>query len=202
MPSCCSCNENAVCKCCVCACARRPCASCFPLGTGKCVNSLANCQERFFSTKSLTDVGTSAVHISLGATNCIDDALCCDSTTSIQVNVSHDTSCASSSLSSTSDLFIYNLMNRVYDVTLINSDSGGQDTPWCIRWARIIQHSGSHYTLPGGSVGQRYVDLLVNEVNYLVTGNYLSERVLVCGSVILRRDKSVKKGADVCCLLE
>ena len=183
-------------------CARRPCTSCLPLDTGKCVNSLENCQERFFSTKSLTDVGTSAVRVNLGATDSIDDASCCDSTTSVQVNVSHDTSCASNSLFSTSDLFINNLMNQVCDVTLINSDSGDKDTPWCIKWARIIQHSGSHYTLPGGSVGRRYVDLLVDEVNYFATGNCPSECILVCGSVILQRDKSVKKGTDICRLLE
>ena len=85
---------------------------------------------------------------------------------------------------------------------MINSDGGGRDTPWCIRWARIIQLSGNHYTLPGGSVGRRYVDLLVDEVNYLATVNYPSERVLVCGSVILQCDKSVKKGADIRRLLE
>ena len=60
----------------------------------------------------------------------------------------------------------------------------GSDTPWCIRLARTIHLCSSHYTLPGGSVGQKHVDLLVDEVNYLATGNYPSERVLVCGSVI------------------
>ena len=106
-----------------------------------------------FSTESLTDVGTSAVHVNLDATDSIDDVSCRDSTASIQVNVSHDPSRTSSTLSSTSVLFIDDLMNRAYGATLINSDDGGRDTPWCIRWARIIQLSGSHYTLPGGSVG-------------------------------------------------
>ena len=44
--------------------------------------------------------------------------------------------------------------------------------------------------------------MLVDEVNYLATDNYPSECVMVCGSVILQHDKSVKKGADICRLLE
>ena len=44
-------------------------------------------------------------------------------------------------------------MNQAYGTTLINTDGGIRDTPWCIRWAHIIQLSGSHYTLPGGLVG-------------------------------------------------
>ena len=70
MALCCSCNgKNAVCKHCVCARTRRPYTCCLPLGTGKCVNSLENRQERLFSTESSTDVGTSAVHVNLDATD-------------------------------------------------------------------------------------------------------------------------------------
>ena len=204
MPSCCSCNgKNAVCKRCVCARARRPCTSCLPLGSGKCINSLANRQSKLSSSDTSSDVDTSAVRVNLRASDSIDnDASCRDSSASIQVNVSCDFLHTSSSLSSTSDLSIDDLMNQAYGATLINSDGGNRDTPWCIRWARIIQLSGSHYTLPGGLVGRRYVDTLVDEVNHLAAGNYPSERVLVCGSVILQRDKSVKKGADIRRLLE
>ena len=86
-----------------------------------------------FSTQSSTDVGTSAVRINLDTTDSIDDVSRRDSTTSIQVNVSHDPSHTSSTLSSTPDLFIDDLMNRVYGATLINSDGGGRDTPRFIR---------------------------------------------------------------------
>ena len=68
--------------------------------------------------------------------------------------------------------------------------------------AYIIQLSGSLYTLPGGSVGWRYVDTLVDDVNHLAAGNYPSEHVLMCGAVILQHDKSVKKGANIRHLLE
>ena len=53
-------------------------------------------------------------------------------------------------------------------------------------------------------VVQLYVDILVDDVNHLAAGNYPSECVLVCGSVILQHDKLVKKGTDnkFCCVLE
>ena len=200
MPSCCSCNgKNAVCKRCVCARARRPCTSCLPLSSGRCVNSLANRQDSLSSTESLSAVDTLTVHVNLRPTDSTADPSCCDTSASIQVD---DSFHSSSSLPSNSDLSIHDRMNRAYGATLINSDGGSRDTPWCIRWARIIQLSGSHYTLPGGSVGWKYVDLLTDEVNHLAVGNYPSERVLVCGSVILQRDKLVKKGADIRRLLE
>ena len=105
------------------------------------------------------------------------------------MNVSYNPSCTSSSLFSISDLSTDDLVNQAYGTTFINTDGGIRDTPWCIRWAHIIQLSASHYTLPGGSVGRRYVDLLVDEVNHLAAGNHPSERVLVYGSVILQHVK-------------
>ena len=42
------------------------------------------------------------------------------------MNVSHDPSHTSSTLSATSDLFIDDLMNRAYGATLINSDGGSR----------------------------------------------------------------------------
>ena len=155
MPSCCSCNgKYAVCKRCVCACTRRPCTSCLPLGSGKCINSLANRQSKLSLTDTSSDVDPSAVRVNFRASDSTDDdASRQDSSALIQVNVSCDSSHTSSSLSSTSDLSIDDLMNQAYGATLINSNGGNRDTPWCIRWAHIIQLSGSHYTLPGGLVG-------------------------------------------------
>ena len=182
---------------------RRPCTSCLPLGSGKCINSLANRQSKLSSIDTSSDVDISAVCVNLRASDSIDDdALRCDSSALIQVNVSYDSLHTSSSLSSTSDLSIDDLMNQAYGTTLINLVGGNRDTPWCIRQARIIQLSGSHYTLSGGSVGRRYLDTLIDEANHLAAGNYPSERVLVCGSVILQCDKSVKKGADIRHLLK
>ena len=117
MPSCCSCNgKNAVCK----HCARRPCTSCLSLGAGKCVNSLTNHQGKLSSIETLNDVDTSAVHVNLGASDFINDyALRHDFSASIQMNVSYDSPHTSSSLSSTSNLSIDDLMNQAYGTTLI-----------------------------------------------------------------------------------
>ena len=80
--------------------------------------------------------------------------------------------------------------------------SVGQDSDWRSRWRQVVYHSGNHYILPGGSIGRQYVDILAEEVTYLAGGHYPSERVLVFSSVILQRDLMVRKGADVCRLLE
>ena len=66
----------------------------------------------------------------------------------------------------------------------------------------VFHYRGSYYTLPNSSVGSRYVDRLVDKVNHLAAGNYPSECVLMCGSVILQHDESVKKGANIRHLLE
>ena len=66
----------------------------------------------------------------------------------------------------------------------------------------MVQHVGNHCVLPGGATGHRYVDLSTEEVSYLAVGNYPSEHVLVFSSVMLQRDRMVKKGSDVCYLLD
>ena len=62
--------------------------------------------------------------------------------------------------------------------------------------------NGRHYVLPGGSVGWCFVDILTAELNYLALGHYPAERCLVFGSVILQKDRMIKKGSDICHLLE
>ena len=110
--------------------ARRSFTFCLPLGVEKGVNSLAIHQGKLSSTETLTDVDTLAVRIDLGTSDSIDDcASLCDSSVSIQVNLSYDSPHTSSSLSSTSDLSIDDLMNQAYGTTLINSDGGNRDNP-------------------------------------------------------------------------
>ena len=60
----------------------------------------------------------------------------------------------------------------------------------------------SLYILPGGAIGRRYVNILTDEINYLVSATYPSERVLVFSLVILQCDRMVRKGADIRRLLE
>ena len=79
---------------------------------------------------------------------------------------------------------------------------GSRNTDWCQRWEKVIHHSGNHYILPGGAVGCHYVALLFEEVQHFAVGNYPSERVLVFSAVILQCDRMVRKGGDVCRLIE
>ena len=79
-----------------------------------------NRQGKLSSTETLNDVDTSAMHVNLGASDFInDDALHHNFSMSIQVNVSYDSPHTSSSLSSTSNLSIDDLMNQAYGATLI-----------------------------------------------------------------------------------
>ena len=55
-------------------------------------------------------------------------------------------------------------------------------------WFVIMQHVGQHYSLPGGSIGKKYIDLLCDELQYLSLGTYHSERVIVFCFVMLQRD--------------
>ena len=100
------------------------------------------------------------------------------------------------------DVCFDNLMYKAYGANLINSADGDGDSIWCARWGQLVQHSGNHYILPGGSTGRKFVDVLAEEVSHLAVGNYPSERVLAFSSVVLQRDRMVRKGADVRRLLK
>ncbi len=52
------------------------------------------------------------------------------------------------------------------------------------------------------AIGRKYVDLLAHEVAQVAAGNYSSDRLLVFSSVMLQRDRSVKKVADIRRVLE
>ena len=100
------------------------------------------------------------------------------------------------------DVWFDGLMRKAYGATVIPSVDSQLDSEWYSRWKQLVQHVGNHYVLPGGAIGRRYVDLLTEEVSHLAVGNYPSERVLVFSSVMLQRDRMVKKGTDVRRLLE
>jgi len=94
------------------------------------------------------------------------------------------------------------MMNVAYVDKLLYSDCGPQDYVWCQRWSVIIQHMGQHYSLPGGSIGKKYIDLLSDELQYLSLCTYYSECLIVFCSVILQRDHLVCKSCDIHHLLE
>lgn len=94
------------------------------------------------------------------------------------------------------------LLNKAYGASLIHSDGGPRDSPWCQRWSIVVQHLGRHYVLPNGSVGRRYIDMLTVELQHLASGTYAAERVIVFSSVMLQRDRMVRKGCDIRRLLD
>ena len=94
------------------------------------------------------------------------------------------------------------MMMSAYGECLVHS--GGEDVSefWHCCWKKAISLSGMHYDVPGGPIGRRYVDLLNSEVAQLGAGNYSAERLIVFSSLMLQRDRGVKKMADVRRLLE
>ena len=71
------------------------------------------------------------------------------------------------------------MMMTAYGATLLYSDGGNRSSQWCQRWSAVIQHQGRHYSLPGGSIGKKYIDLLNEELNYSSIGAFPSERVIM-----------------------
>ena len=62
------------------------------------------------------------------------------------------------------------VMNIAYGDELLYSDGGPRDSAWCHRWSVIVQHMGQHYSLPGGSIGKKYIVSLCEELQYLSLG--------------------------------
>ena len=94
-------------------------------------------------------------------------------------------------------LYIDTLIHKAYGAPLICSVGGPFNSVWCQHWSIIIQHRGLLYSLPGGTVGKHYVELLNEELKLLCNGVYPAERVLVFSAIVLQRDRSVCKGSDI-----
>ena len=50
------------------------------------------------------------------------------------------------------------LMIKAYGRELMTTADTPETCPWVGRWEVITQHQARHYSLPGGSVGRKYVD--------------------------------------------
>ena len=62
--------------------------------------------------------------------------------------------------------------------------------------------NGKHYTLPGDSIGRKFVDALSTELSYFVLGQHPAEHCFMFSSVVLQRDRMIRKGNDICHSLE
>ena len=72
-----------------------------------------------------------------------------------------------------------------------------RDDVWFGYWNFVSRLKGKQYSLPGGAVGRKYVDLLSDEIGQVAAGNYTSDHVIVFSALILQRDKMITKSVDV-----
>ena len=208
MPSCCSCNgRNAVCRRCVCVRVGRPCTSCLPMKFSKCVNLLSSraaSQSVLPAGRPVPSGGSMASDSSAHVSSLSDEAPRFDSCVDLSDN---DSACAKTLIETAGeqldiDPTIDGLMRQAYGEPLLFSAGPPSRSPWHSRWATVVHHAGRHYSLPSGSVGRQYIDLLNQELQYFVSGLYTAERVIVFGSLMLQRDRLVRKGCDIRRLLE
>ena len=96
------------------------------------------------------------------------------------------------------------MIYNAYSAPLLWSAGAARDSSWHQHWLTIVYHVGRHYSLPGGSVGKKYipVDLLNQELQHFVSGSYSAERVIVFSSLMLQCDRLVRKGSNIRRLLE
>ena len=127
--------------------------------------------------------------------SCVNARFCIDgSSRNSQGSLSVDHKASRSSLD--------DMIKTAYGDKVLYSDSAPHDSSWCQCWSVIIQHMGQHCSLPGGSIGKKYIDLLCKELQYLSLGTYHSERVIVFCAMMLQRDRLVSKDCDIRYLLE
>ena len=195
MPACCSCNgRKAVCKRCVCARSGRLCVSCLPLKEHRCANT-----PRATTATNGPDDGV--VRVDLDTPSRDDRPTLSPGFSRYDDSVSDISKSCVHNLSD-SNVCFDDLMHKAYGASLVQSADDSVDSVWYCRWTQLVHHVGNHYLLPGGSIGRKYIDVLTEEISHLAAGNYPSERVLVFSSVMLQRDRMVRKGADIRRLLD
>ena len=75
-------------------------------------------------------------------------------------------------------------------------EGSGEDV-WVQYWRKVVTFRGKHNSLPRGSIGREFIDLLAEEINCLSRQSTPSERVIVFVAVLMQKDKMVKKGAEI-----
>ena len=73
---------------------------------------------------------------------------------------------------------------------------------WYQHWKKAVYLQGRHYDLPGGAIGRQYGDMLTEEVSQVAAGNYAADHLIVFSSLMLQRDRIIRKGVDMRRVLE
>ena len=71
------------------------------------------------------------------------------------------------------------------------------DATWQRRWRRIADLSTTHYAVPKGNVGRRFVNTLAKEFDGVRARTWNSERPLVFVAVVLQTTPGVKRSRDI-----
>src|SRR5436190_22073113 len=62
---------------------------------------------------------------------------------------------------------------------------------------KVCNSIGKQYNLPNGNTSIHFISLLTKEIEHVTKNEYPSERVIVYISVILQREKLVKRAKDI-----
>ena len=71
------------------------------------------------------------------------------------------------------------------------------DKLWQERWKRIVQLTPTHYIVPKGPVGRRFITTLCLEFEGMLARKHNSERPIVFVAVILQTTQSCKRARDI-----
>jgi hypothetical protein len=88
-------------------------------------------------------------------------------------------------------------MIKAYGSPLLNSDGPPRIDAWGKIWERITRLRGKLYNLPGGSISKEFISLYSKEIDSFVSGSTKSESFICFPSLILQKDKSVRKTKDI-----
>uniref|UniRef100_A0A1X7UF79 Tesmin/TSO1-like CXC domain-containing protein n=1 Tax=Amphimedon queenslandica TaxID=400682 RepID=A0A1X7UF79_AMPQE len=189
---CCQCQKTGVCKSCSCVKEGRICTNCYPLRDNHCYNQ-PPASNSVLSSSSDEDLDT---HVDVS--HCDSDSV-----PSLSHSPQWSVTGASTMMTPASDEVplsqqeLDSLMIEAYGPDALCTTTPNCNSDWRSRWLSVTQLSGSHYSLPRGPIGRRYVSLLTDEIKFLAQKQHSSERLILFTSVMLQRDKMVKKAGDI-----
>ena len=139
---CCMCCSSGRCVRCSCALSGRPCTTCIPSRSDRCVNRSRSSSPSF---GSLGDINDQAIKKKK-----LDNSLTVDY-----------------SLDNSGNAFTSNRAVMVYGADMLGSDGGAKEDEWFLQLV-VTRHQ--LYDLPGGSIGKEFVGLLADEIELLHNG--------------------------------
>lgn len=168
---CCPCNGNRA-RCIRCSCVKnnQPCVSCVPKRLGNCHN-IPSSRSRGSPSPSPESVHFTSPNSSSSSGSFPNASSPSPITVDRDAGLNKDTSILQQSEVDDLMLKAYGTHRRLHT-----------SPDWTTCWHTITQLTGSHYFLPAGVVGHRYVTTLTAEIELLPQGIHASERLIVFSS--------------------